>query len=90
MKRSNSGNGLGRAVISLLRLLVRLMLKRGIAFEEVTELAKRAYVESAQSESIASRGEVELPAHLGRQFQRSGGWGAWRARADHSWLAPAA
>jgi hypothetical protein len=38
------------AIITLLRPLVRLMLKRGIAFGQFSELAKRAYVESAESE----------------------------------------
>ena len=38
------------AIITLLRPLVRLMLKRGIAFGQFSELAKSAYVESAESE----------------------------------------
>jgi len=37
-------------IVTLLRPLVRLMLKRGIAFGQFSELAKRAYVESAESE----------------------------------------
>jgi hypothetical protein len=41
---------LEKAVVALLRPLVRLVLKRGIAFGEFAELAKQAYVEVARSD----------------------------------------
>lgn len=47
---SKTENTLERAVVTLLRALVRLMLKRGVAYGEFAEYAKRAYVETAQRE----------------------------------------
>ncbi len=42
--------GLGRAVVTLLKPLVRLALKRGMAFGQLSELLKRAYVEVARDD----------------------------------------
>jgi hypothetical protein len=41
---------LSRAVVTLLKPLVRLVLKRGMAFGQFSELLKRAYVEVAQED----------------------------------------
>lgn len=47
---SDSPAPLSQAVITLLKPLVRLLLKRGVAFGHFSELVKRAYVEVAQSD----------------------------------------
>ena len=49
---NRSDSALERAVITLLRPLARLLLKRGIAFGEFAELAKRAYAETAQHDFV--------------------------------------
>ncbi|MCA9503282.1 MAG: hypothetical protein H6748_19860 [Spirochaetaceae bacterium] len=47
---------LERAVLTLLRPLARLLLKRGLAYGEFAELAKRAFVESARRDfGVAGR-----------------------------------
>jgi Family of unknown function (DUF6502) len=43
-------DALERAVVALLRPLVRLVLKRGMAFGQFAELLKRAYVEAAEED----------------------------------------
>lgn len=45
-----STQALERAVVALLRPLVRLVLKRGMAFGQFAELLKRAYVEAAEED----------------------------------------
>lgn len=45
-----SSDSLERAVVALLRPLVRLVLKRGMAFGQFAELLKRAYVEAAEED----------------------------------------
>jgi len=45
-----SSDALERAVVALLRPLVRLVLKRGMAFGQFAELVKRAYVEAAEED----------------------------------------
>ena len=45
---SSSPSFLERAVLALLRPLVRLVLKRGLAYGQFAELAKQAYVEVAR------------------------------------------
>ncbi|MBY0401540.1 hypothetical protein K2X89_14685 [Myxococcota bacterium] len=45
-----SSDSLERAVVALLRPLVRLVLKRGMAFGQFAELVKRAYVEAAEED----------------------------------------
>ena len=47
MSRS-AETALDRAVVTLLRALVRVLLKQGVAYGQFAELAKRAYVETAQ------------------------------------------
>ena len=48
---SNSApNPLERAIIALLKPLVRLVLKRGVAFSQFAELAKQVYVEVAKKD----------------------------------------
>ncbi len=47
---SEAARALERSVVSLLRPLVRLLLKRGIAFGQFAELAKRAFVETARED----------------------------------------
>lgn len=46
----SSRKSLERAVVTLLRSLIRLMLKRGMAYGEFAELVKRAYVETARKD----------------------------------------
>lgn len=41
---------LARAVVTLLKPLVRLLLRRGVAYGQFSELAKRAYVDVARSD----------------------------------------
>lgn len=45
-----SPDSLERAVVALLRPLVRLVLKRGMAFGQFAELVKHAYVEAAEED----------------------------------------
>lgn len=45
-----SSDALERAVVALLRPLVRLVLKRGMAFGQFAELLKHAYVEAAEED----------------------------------------
>jgi hypothetical protein len=45
-----SPDSLERAVVALLRPLVRLVLKRGMAFGQFAELLKRAYVQAAEED----------------------------------------
>jgi hypothetical protein len=45
---SSALSPLERAIIALLRPLVRLVLKRGVAFGQFAELTKQAYVEVAR------------------------------------------
>ncbi|MFO0691863.1 MAG: DUF6502 family protein [Myxococcota bacterium] len=45
-----SSDALERAVVALLRPLVRLVLKRGMAFGQFAELVKHAYVEAAEED----------------------------------------
>lgn len=45
-----SSDSLERAVVALLRPLVRLVLKRGMAFGQFAELVKHAYVEAAEED----------------------------------------
>ncbi len=45
-----SSQALERAVVALMRPLVRLVLKRGMAFGQFAELVKRAYVEAAEED----------------------------------------
>jgi Family of unknown function (DUF6502) len=45
-----SSDALERAVVALMRPLVRLVLKRGMAFGQFAELVKRAYVEAAEED----------------------------------------
>ncbi|MCP4904463.1 MAG: hypothetical protein GY910_05740 [bacterium] len=47
---SSAETALDRAVVTLLRALVRLLLKRGVAYGQFAELAKRAYVETARED----------------------------------------
>ncbi len=47
---NSSTQALERAVVALLRPLVRLVLKRGMAFGQFAELLKRAYVEAAEED----------------------------------------
>ncbi|MEZ4333724.1 MAG: DUF6502 family protein [Myxococcota bacterium] len=49
MKQSSS-EALEHALVALLRPLVRLVLKRGMAFGQFAELVKRAYVEAAEKD----------------------------------------
>ena len=46
----SSAKSLERAVVTLLRPLIRLVLKRGMAFGQFAELLKRAYVEAAEED----------------------------------------
>lgn len=46
----SSSESLERAVVALLRPLIRLVLKRGMAFGQFAELLKRAYVEAAEED----------------------------------------
>lgn len=46
----STSKALEQAVVTLLRPLVRLVLKRGMAFGQFAELVKRAYVECARTE----------------------------------------
>jgi hypothetical protein len=48
--RNDSDTPLDRAVLILLRALVRLMLKRGVAHGEFAELVKRAYIDTARAD----------------------------------------
>lgn len=45
----STSKALEQAVVTLLRPLVRLVLKRGLAYGQFAELVKRAYVESART-----------------------------------------
>lgn len=47
---NSSSQALERAVVALMRPLVRLVLKRGMAFGQFAELVKRAYVEAAEED----------------------------------------
>jgi hypothetical protein len=47
---SSSHSALERAIVALLRPLVRLVLKRGVAFGQFAELTKQVYVEVAQKD----------------------------------------
>lgn len=46
----SSAKSLEQAVVALLRPLIRLVLKRGMAFGQFAELLKRAYVEAAEED----------------------------------------
>jgi len=46
----STSKALEQAVVTLLRPLVRLVLKRGMAYGQFAELVKRAYVESARTD----------------------------------------
>ena len=46
----SSSKSLERAVVVLLRPLIRLVLKRGMAYGQFAELLKRAYVEAAEED----------------------------------------
>lgn len=46
----STSKALEQAVVTLLRPLVRLVLKRGMAFGQFAELVKRAYVDSARTD----------------------------------------
>jgi len=46
----SSAKSLEQAVVALLRPLIRLVLKRGMAFGQFAELLKRAYVEAAKED----------------------------------------
>lgn len=50
MRDSARTTALDRAIITLLRPLVRLALKRGVAFGHLAELVKRAYVDVARDD----------------------------------------
>lgn len=46
----SASSGLERAIVALLRPVVRLVLKRGMAFGQFAELVKRAYVDVARQD----------------------------------------
>ncbi|MHA7838059.1 MAG: DUF6502 family protein [bacterium] len=48
--RETPSKALERAVLTLLRPLIRLVLKRGMAYGQFAELVKRAYVDSARTD----------------------------------------
>jgi hypothetical protein len=47
---NSSSQALERALVALMRPLIRLVLKRGVAFGQFAELVKRAYVEAAEED----------------------------------------